>query len=94
VPEAISQEQAIREGFDCMELLKHPGWKVIEDEAKTRIEKGLKGLVKIEASKVNEVMELQHQIKALEWLLSYPVTLARQAQELDKESSEETQQDS
>lgn len=92
--EPISKEQAIQDGLDCMELVKHPGWKVVESEALERINAGTRALINVLGSDTAKVMELQSQIKALEWLLKLPATLARQAQELGKEPSEETQQDS
>lgn len=89
----ISKEQAMNEGFEFQNLIQSPSWVVIKDEAETRISLALTGLVKIDASKVNEVMELQHQIKALRWLLDWPVTMAEQARAIEKESSQETEQD-
>ena len=92
--EPITKEQAMREGFDLQNTINTPGWAVIKDEAEKRISSNLTALVKVDASKVSEVMELQHGIKALRWLLDWPATMVVQAQAIEKEAAGETQPDS
>jgi hypothetical protein len=89
--EPISREQALAEGYDLHNLTQHPGWKVIVDEAEQKINVALTNLVKVDASKVDEVMELQHHIKALRWLIDWPVTMAAQAQAIEKEAALEAE---
>jgi len=89
--EPISKEQAMREGFDIQSMMQSPGWAVIVSEANERIKIAINQLQDVDPTEAGKVMNLQHQIKALKWLLTWPVTVANQAQELEKAEAEETQ---
>lgn len=66
----ISKEQILEEAQHLQGLLIHPGWKVIEDEVKTRMAKLVKGLVATDDDMVTK--NLKANIRGLEFLLSFP----------------------
>lgn len=90
----ISKDQAMQELGDITNLLSMPGWAVIKDEGTKRIQAAYKKLGEADASKIYEVMELQHQIKALEWVLSWPADWAEQLSKFEKDSAQEIEPES
>jgi len=74
-----------------MALLQSPAWNVIKSETNERIGVATKALIDVLGSDTGRVMELQSQIKAMRWLLEWPVTMASQAQALSMDSSQETE---
>ena len=84
----ITAEQAMQEGFDLHNMRQTAGWAIVVDEAEKRIDVALKALVLAKPTDLDTIYGLQHQIKALRWVIDWPATMAEQAQALEKEASQ------
>lgn len=69
-----------------------PGWKIVEDEAVTRIAKLTKLLVWSDDQ--DKTRELQANIRSLEFLLTFPLQMMEAAQKAIEKAKEASQTDS
>ncbi len=81
------KEKFIEEAQNIAALIESAGWKVIEDEAKSRSAKLTKGLVA--SDDIDTIRKLQANIRGLEFLLSFPHEML----EVAKRATEEPEPD-